>query len=105
MGLPGATGPSGEDGAVGPGGPEGPVGPAGPGASDLVDSEILTGVINGVNLSFTTAFNYIAGSTHLYLNGQRLTPGGADYTEDGTNQLTFISAPFLGDVLLIDYRK
>lgn len=74
--------------------------------TDFVDGETPNGLINGTNAIFTTDFNFIAGSTHLYLNGLRLKPGAEnDYTETGLNQITLSNPPQSGDLLLIDYRK
>lgn len=68
-----------------------------------VFNETPTGTLNGVNLIFTTASNFTTNSTRLYLNGQRLKLSG-DYTETGTNQITFVTAPTATDVLIIDYK-
>lgn len=75
-------------------------------ATNLVDNETPTGLVNGVNTVFTTAFSFSTGTTHLYRNGLRQQLGGGnDYTETAANQITFVSAPLLGDILIIDYQK
>lgn len=75
-------------------------------AINYVDGETPAGSVNGANTVFTTAFNFTAGSTHLYLNGLRLKPGtGNDYRETAANQITLSTAPQTGDALLIDYCK
>jgi hypothetical protein len=73
----------------------------------IVDGETPSGVIDGVNVNFTTAHQYKPTTTHLYLNGIRLKEGvGFDYVEQADHQtLTLSSAPQPGDVLLVDYRK
>lgn len=106
-GSMGATGAPGATGATGPAGPAGPQGPAGePGSSAaFVDGEVPAGSINGINLVFTTSSPYVSGSTHLYLNGLRQRIGGSfDYTESGSDTITMVSAPQVGDSILIDYR-
>ena len=71
-----------------------------------VYNESLAGTKNGVNLVFTTAFNYITNSTRIELNGQRLVLG-ADYTEGGTNVINMVAGaePYSTDSLIIDYLK
>lgn len=76
-------------------------------------NQLLTGVINGVNLVFTSPVRWLRNATvseALYLNGQRLTHGpGNDYvaTESlpgfGFDIITMTFAPSPGDVLLIDF--
>jgi hypothetical protein len=64
----------------------------------------VTGAINGVNTVFTTASNFTAGKTRLYLNGLRQKLGvGDDYTETAPNQITFTNPPQVGDTIIIDY--
>jgi len=72
------------------------------GVSSQVKNETPGGLINGSNVNFTTASDYQTGSLRVYLNGQRLTGGGADYTEVSSG-FTMITAPITGDVLLVDY--
>jgi hypothetical protein len=84
-------------------GPQGPQGD--PGISvTFADSEIPTGVVDGVNGTFTLANIPSAGSLHLYLNGLRQKPT-LDYTITG-NTITFLAGnePQTGDLLLCDYR-
>lgn len=79
-------------------------GDPGAGANTLVANETPAGTINNSNTVFTTVNNFVSGTTQLYLNTARqiLT---YDYTETGVNQITFVSAPQLGDIIIIDYRK
>lgn len=66
----------------------------------------IIGNKDSVNTIFTTSNNFIAGTTKVYRNGLRMTRGvGYDYTETGTNQITFLQAPDSGDLLIIDYIK
>jgi hypothetical protein len=65
----------------------------------------ITGTRNGVNLLFTTSSTFIATTTRVFLNGQRLTRGATyDYVETGTNQITFAAAPLPTDQLIIEYQ-
>lgn len=63
------------------------------------DDETPSGSINGSNTSFTLAHSpNPAGSLALFKNGQKLEPGGADYTLSGAT-ITMTNAPKTGDVL------
>jgi hypothetical protein len=65
----------------------------------------ITGTKNGSNLLFTTSSTFIATTTRVFLNGQRLTRGATyDYVETGTNQITFAVAPVSTDQLIIEYQ-
>lgn len=59
----------------------------------------ITGQQNGVNIDFIVSKNYVSGSSMLFLNGQRLTPG-IDYKEapGGFKMLEY--APNNEDVLI-----
>jgi hypothetical protein len=62
----------------------------------------LTGTVNGTNKLFATSHDYIALTPHVYLNGVRQFRG-EDYSEQGVNQIYFITAPFFGDKIIVDY--
>jgi hypothetical protein len=65
----------------------------------------IIGARDGVNTNFSTTSPYITGTTRVYLNGQRLTPGsGYDYTEVSTNQISLFYAPVSSDQLIIEYE-
>jgi hypothetical protein len=68
----------------------------------FVYGETPTGTINGTNTDFTTANTPTAGTVRVYLNGLRQTPI-TDYSVT-TNTVTFTTAPFTGDVIIIDYN-
>ena len=59
----------------------------------------VTGEQNGTNTEYVSSKNYISGTSMLYLNGQRMTPG-IDYKETpgGFEMLTY--HPEVEDVLL-----
>lgn len=70
----------------------------------FADNETPTGTINGSNTSFTLAHTPSpTASLSLYLNGQLLIAGGADYTL-ATATITMTAAPATGDVLRASYR-
>ncbi len=71
---------------------------------DVVMNETPGGTLDGSNAVFTTAYAYIANSTRLFLNGQRMQLLG-DYIESAVQQITFVEAPHTGDILTIDYLK
>jgi hypothetical protein len=69
------------------------------------DSDII-GARNSSNKVYTLTNDYQAGSTKVYVNGVRYSPGvGNDYTESAANQITFTNAPDSGDLILVDYIK
>ena len=81
-----------------------------------VCNEVPAGSINGINVVFTTANNFIDGSEKLHLNGVRLKVGvGCDYLTSesgglgtGFDTLTLSVAPITTsktDQLLVDYTK
>lgn len=66
----------------------------------------IIGLRNSSNKVFTTSFSFTSGSTKVYVNGLRYTPGASyDYQETGVNQITFTNAPDNGDLLIIEYIK
>jgi hypothetical protein len=69
-----------------------------------LNNSTLTGVIDGVNTDFTTATQFLPGSTRLYRNGVRQKLG-IDYIEDSTVGVIFIIAPVPTDILIIDYQE
>ncbi len=71
----------------------------------IISNETPTGAINGSNVTFTLAFNPIAGTVRVRLNGLGQMAGvGNDYTISGA-VITYNSAPLTGDTLLVDYIK
>lgn len=66
------------------------------------DDETPSGTIDGVNTTFTISKTPISGSLKVYRNGarQRITE---DYTFTGKT-ITFIIAPQVGEIILVDYR-
>lgn len=66
----------------------------------------ITGARNSSNKVYTLTNNFQAGSTKVYVNGIRYSPGiNNDYVETAPNQITFTNAPDSGDLILVDYIK
>jgi len=68
----------------------------------FIDDETPSGTIDGANAEFTLEKNPKKGSVKVYRGGarQRVTE---DYTISGKT-ITFIIAPQVGEVILVDYR-
>lgn len=65
----------------------------------------IIGLRNGNNTNFSTTVPYKPGTTRVYLNGQRLTPGATyDYLEVSTNQVGLFYTPVSSDRLIIEYE-
>lgn len=90
---PGEPGKDGQDGQPGQPGP--------PGAGIQIFGEVPAGAKDGTNTVFTTAGNYRAGSTAVYLNGLR----EFFYTETDTNEITLEDPPESTYSLRIDYTQ
>lgn len=71
-----------------------------------VVSEIPSGTVDGVNVTFSSSQAFVAGYTRLYLNGVRLKIGaGFDYVEASATTVVLSLAPKPDDHLVIDYYK
>lgn len=68
----------------------------------LVGSSIDNEIVSGSGTSFTLASTPALGTEHIYGNGQRLTPGGVDYTISGASITTVNS--FSAGTILADYK-
>ncbi len=71
---------------------------------DMVNDEIPSGVIDGVNTLFTTSFPFKGSSLSVFLNGARLA-GGLDFTLSIPQQFTLVTAPQSGGFLRVSYLK
>lgn len=84
---------------------DGSSGPCGAGTPSFVDGDLLSGIVDGNNTSFTlTAVPAPQSSLSLYRNGVLQEPS-LDYTAAG-NSIQFLTAstPQPGDTLLASYR-
>lgn len=66
----------------------------------ITRGEVPTGIVNGVNQSFTTATVYT--NLVVYLNGQR-QDSALIVPHSGTRNFSFVSAPATGIVVTVDY--
>jgi len=74
------------------------------GISVPVIGENLSSQANGINIIFILANNYIANTTALYINGQRMTRG-EDYTEETSNTIEIPIVVTNGEKVTIDYYE
>lgn len=66
----------------------------------------IAGNRDSSNMTFTLSAHYVPGTTRVFVNGIRYTPGvNYDYTEANGNQIVFTNAPDLGDLIIVDYIK
>lgn len=76
----------------------------GPTPKGIVVREIPTGIIDGVNITFTLAYMPIADSEQVYLNGLLQDTRGIDYSISGS-VITFLAPPLSGDRILVTYQR
>lgn len=72
-----------------------------------VIGEIPTGIIDGSNATFTTAFDFAIDVTPklaVYVNGL-LQEYGVHYTTTGNHTIIFNDSPHIGDIVECDYIK
>lgn len=69
----------------------------------FIDDFTPVGTIDGANTIFKVSKTPAAGSLKVYRNGmrQRVTE---DYTFDNYRTITFLNAPQVGEILLVDFR-
>jgi len=72
------------------------------GISVPIIGENLSLQANGVNITFTLANTYVANTTSLYINGQRMTRG-EDYTEETSDTIEIPIVVNSGEKVVIDY--
>ncbi len=71
----------------------------------FVLSEIPTGLINGVNVTFTIAHTPSPSSSlEVWLGGQKLQLT-TDYTFDNNVTITMNNAPATGQILMVNYFR
>ena len=66
--------------------------------------EVPTGLLNGINATFTTLFNFVSGTLEIFLNGQ-LQKIVNDYQLIGNNTINLNTSPTAGENILINYIK
>lgn len=72
--------------------------------ADFVFNEVPTGLINGSNATFTSAYDFIIETLEVFLNGVKLTKL-SDYNTSGTNTISLYTSPLTGELLNINYIK
>lgn len=71
---------------------------------EYVVNEIPSGLINGSNATFTTAFDFVPGTEEVFLNGLKLVKL-EDYNTTGNNQIDLYVSPLTGEDLIVNYSK
>lgn len=72
----------------------------------FVENEVPSGDVDGVNTVFTLAnAANPTTSVEVWLDGVKMKPGGVDYTFSGDDTITFVTAPLVGSLLLVNYRR
>lgn len=80
--------------------------PTGGGGGDFITNEVPIGLINGINKTYSTSFNYLSGTLKVFQNGLRMAPGATnDFIEISANVFEFNIAPSIGDIIIVDYEK
>jgi hypothetical protein len=74
-------------------------------AAVTVQNEVPAGAINGLNLVFTPAFAWIAGTLQVFLNGDLQEEGASNDYVEGVSTITFALAPKALDKVAVAYIK
>ena len=77
----------------------------GVGSNQLITDETPTGLVNGANLNYTTAYAYTPGTMQVYINGVKQVRG-THFTEVGPGYTIFTmsDAPLIGDIISVNYQ-
>lgn len=90
---------------VGSPGPQGPPGPPGGGSGTATKREELTALVDGTQVTFSTAVAFTVRTTRVFLNGL-LQEEPTDYVEVGSlDAITFDEPPQVGDRLVVVYEE
>lgn len=73
-------------------------------ATKFVFNESPSGLINGINATFSTANQFIPESLTIEVNGLRQKLVN-DYTVSGGLNINFLISPQIGDSILVNYIK
>lgn len=71
---------------------------------DLVVGETPSGLVNGSNATYTTAFSFVPESVELFINGLRQNRV-THFTTSGTTTVIISDAPLTGEPIQLNYRK
>ena len=74
------------------------------GQANQVFGEVPSGAVNGSNATFTTAYNFVAGSVQVFVNGllQKII---TDYNTSGTTTILLAVSPTVNENILVNYLK
>lgn len=72
--------------------------------ANIVNDEIPSGSIDGVNTLFTTTYPFKNNTLSIYLNGVKLM-NGVDFTLNIPQQFTLVTPPLIGNFLRVSYLK
>ena len=67
-----------------------------------VIGEVLTGLVNGSNATFTTAFEFVPGTVQVYVNGVRQNQPD-DFNTTGMQTVILAQSPTIGERIQADY--
>lgn len=67
-------------------------------------NETPTGLVNGVNATYTSTFNFIPETVRVYLNGL-IQRKPTDYNTSGNDTILFTTSPETGDEIRIHYER
>lgn len=73
-------------------------------ANEVVIYEVPSGAINGSNNTYTTAFDFVAGSVRVFLEGVSLTIVD-DFQTIGNDTIQLVTPPLTGESLTVSYTK
>lgn len=73
-------------------------------ASDVINNETPSGLLNGINTVFITAYPYKNRTLSIYLNGVKLMLT-VDYILNLPQQFTLLAAPLSTDFLRVEYVR
>jgi hypothetical protein len=71
---------------------------------DLVIGEVPSGLVNGSNATFTTAFSFDPDTIDVFVNGLKLLKPD-EFTTTGTTQINLTFSPATGEVIQVNYQK
>ncbi len=76
----------------------------GPETGGQVTNETLTGAVNGINATFTTAHNFVPGTVEVFLNGlaQKIVN---DFQTIGQNTIVLVNSPGSGERITANYLR
>lgn len=74
------------------------------GGQPWVIGEAPTGLVNGVNATFTTAFDFVPESVEVFIETSRMSLLD-DYNTAGTRTINFYVSPLAGEKIRINYQR